>query len=371
MNKLPMLYKCNVNGAIQQWEMVVEGNTYYSIEGQVGGVLTQNKPTVCSGKNIGRANETTPESQALAEATAKWTKKVEKGFVEDITRAGDGPDFFECQLAHKFNDFKDKVVYPVLMSYKIDGLRMIATKDRLTTRNGKAFNSCPHILKILSPIFEKHPNWVIDGEIYSDKVPFEKIVSLTRKKKPTPEEISESEEYCQLWIFDGVIDNKQEGFATRFSIIKNEIKSIIGDNKAVKFVENEMANSYQDIVSKHDEYITQGWEGIMIRVPNSPYENKRSKNLLKLKNFLDEEFIIVDVIEGTGNRSGMAGNLIYNLPDGRSFSSSIRGGEVLYKELLANKNKYIGKKATVRFQEYTQDGMPRFPVTVTIDPMDR
>lgn len=367
-----MLFKTTQTGAIQQWEMVVEGNTYYSIEGQVGGKLTQNKPTVCSGKNIGRANETTPESQALAEATAKWTKKVEKGYTEDISKAGEGPDYFEPILAKKYVDYKDTLdLSKCIIQSKYDGIRMIARKQGLTTRNGKSFDSCPHITESLKPLFDKHPNWVIDGEIYSIEVPFEKIVSLTRKKKPTAEELEESKKYCQLWIFDAVVDNKDDGYIQRYESLKAEVKNIIGESPSLVFAPYEDAISHENIKVKHDEYVAQGFEGLMLKVLDVPYENKRSKNLLKLKCFLDEEFIITDVLEGEGNRSGMAGKLVYNLPDGRSFSSSIRGGEVLYKELLNNKDKYIGKKATVRFQEYTQDGMPRFPVTVTIDPIDR
>ncbi len=97
-------------------------------------------------------------------------------------------------LAHKYNDYKDKIDFPVLVSPKIDGCRMIATKDGLYTRNGKEYLSCPHISKLLAPIFEKYPEWVIDGEIYSHDNNFEKIVSLVKQSKPTKEDLKASEE---------------------------------------------------------------------------------------------------------------------------------------------------------------------------------
>jgi DNA ligase 1 len=369
--QLPTLYKRAKTGAVQTWQITAEDGTFYTIEGLVNGKLTQSSPTICKGKNIGKMNETTAVKQAENEALAKWTKKKEKGYTEDINNVDSVDIHFEPMLAHKYINYKDKLKFPLLISQKLDGLRMIATKSGLATRNGKAFKSCPHIHRILKPLFDKHPDWVIDGEIFSTEVPFEKIVSLTRKKDPTTDDLKESEKICQLWIFDGVTDNKKAIFTERFEEIKREIKKYISTCKSLVFVENFEVNSHEEIRKYHDEFVAQGMEGAMIRVPDSPYENKRSKNLLKLKNFLDEEYIIADVIEGIGNRSGMAGNLVFKLKDGRTFGSGIKGGEELYRDILINKNKYIGKKATVRYQNLTKDGYPRFPICVNIDPIDR
>ncbi len=67
----------------------------------------------------------------------------------------------------------------------------------------------------------------------------------------------------------------------------------------------------------------------------------------------------------------MAGNLTLKIPNGKIFNAGIKGGEDYYKQLLKDKNKYIGKLATIRYQNLTNDGIPRFGICVNINPFDR
>jgi len=372
ITQLPIIFKRTETGSIQQLELIVKNNTFYTVTGKVGGKLITSIPTVVEGKNIGRSNETSPVEQAIKEAQAKWDKKVEKGYSTNIKKIDTCRTYFEPMLAHKYNDYKDNIKFPVLVSPKIDGCRMVAQKNGLWTRNGKPYVSCPHIIELLKPIFDIHPTWVIDGEVYSHDNNFEKIISLVKRTKPTITDLKDSEDMVKLWIFDGLTEYKTMGFWTRFDKIKNEIKNLIPDyKKHIVFVENEIANSHEEVVKAHDKYVSQGYEGVMIRVADSEYENKRSKHLLKLKAFLDDEYEIIDIIEGKGNRSGMAGNLELKMPNGKTFSAGIRGGEDYYKELLKNKNKLIGKNTTIRYQNLSEDGIPRFPIAINIAPIDR
>jgi len=369
--KFPVIYKRTQTGAEQQWEIIVKGDSFYTIEGQVGGVLTTSKPTMCEGKNQGKSNATSDDEQAIKEAQAKWDKKCEKGYTTDLSAIDTSKKFFEPMLAHKFIDYKDSIKYPMLVSTKLDGCRMVAQKNGLWTRNGKPYVSCPHISKILKPLFEAHPNWVIDGEIYSHDVPFEEVVSLVKRSKPDEVDLEMSSRLVQYWIFDGVVDNKSLGFKDRFKLIKDEIIKTCRNQPNLKFVEAVEVNSHAEMEKKHDEFVAQGFEGLMLRVPNSEYENKRSKNLLKFKRFMDEEFEISDVVEGSGQRSGMAGNLLLKMKDGKTFGAGIRGGEGYYIQLLKDKKKLIGKLATIRYQNLSEDGIPRFPVAINIAPIDR
>ena len=99
----------------------------------------------------------------------------------------------------------------------------------------------------------------------------------------------------------------------------------------------------------------------MIRLDLGPYENKRSKQLLKYKNFKDAEFVILDVEEGLGNRSGMAGKLICLLPNGNKVGVSMTGTQEFMTQVLKDKDRVIGKQATVKFFDWTPDGSLRFP----------
>lgn len=363
---LTKLYKRTSVGKIQQWQIVVHGNTYFTIEGLKDGKLTESKPTIVEGKNEGKKNATNSREQTQKEAKRKWDVKKEEGYFESVNDIDNEGSYFKPMLAEKYTERKERIVFPVLASIKIDGHRMIAKKDGLFTRNGKKYESCPHIFEMLKLLFKQHPNWIIDGEIYSHEANFEKISSLVRKTKPTAEDLEKSKEVVQYWIFDGVIDDKSAGFEGRFKIITNEIKKWVGDNKSFKFVENIKATSHELIEEYHNGFVAAGFEGLMIRVIDSPYENKRSCNLLKYKHFIDDEYKIVDVEEGIGNRSGMSGSLVLEMKDKKTFHAGIVGGVDYYKELLKNKFNYIGKLATVRYQNLTEDGKPRFPIAVDI-----
>jgi len=369
--ELQIIYKRTQTGTIQRWQIITKNNTFWTVEGLVGGKLTTSTPTIVEGKNIGKINATTDEEQAIKEAESRYKMKLEHGYFEDINKIDNKSKFFITMLAHKYIDYKDTLSFPLIVSPKIDGCRMVARKDGLWTRNGKKYVSCPHIEKILKPLFEKHPNWIIDGEVYSHNVNFEKVISLVKKTKPTKEDLIESEKLVQYWIFDGVIDDPTTNFKERFKTIKSELKTMIGKNKNLEFVETKEVNSHNEIEKSHDEYVAKGFEGAIIRVINSKYENKRSKNLLKFKKFFDEEFEIVNVLEGLGGRSGMAGKLVLKTKDNKTFGAGIRGDFEYYKELLKNKNKLVGKLATIRYQNLSEEGIPRFPIAINIAPIDR
>ena len=105
----------------------------------------------------------------------------------------------------------------------------------------------------------------------------------------------------------------------------------------------------------------------MVRT-DGPYENKRSKHLLKRKEFKDSEFKILDIVEGVGNKSGMAGHMVFKNHKDIEFHSNIKGTREYLKELLTNKNKLIGKSATVKYFNLTPgDEIPRFPYVTNID----
>jgi hypothetical protein len=109
MKSLPTLFSRTSTGAVQTWQMIVDGNQYYVTSGQQNGKKVQSEPTICQGKNIGRANETTPEEQAESEAQAKWDKKVKLGYTTDVTKIDSSTSFVEPMLAKNYDDYRDKM----------------------------------------------------------------------------------------------------------------------------------------------------------------------------------------------------------------------------------------------------------------------
>ena len=361
--KLSTLFKRAVNGKVNEWTVEVENNCFRTISGYTDGVKTTSEWTCCSGKNLGKKNETTPEQQALAEAQAMWTKKLELGSYESIDDI-DTPKFFNPMLAHKFEDYKDKITYPVFSQPKLDGIRCIVRADGMWSRNGKKIVSAPHIYEAMKPLFETNPDLIFDGELYADKFAndFNAICSLVKKTKPTSDDLKKSAESIQYWVYDLPSSNK--AFSDRYDELIDLVHS--WDGNLIKLVGTDVADSEGEMMEWYKIYIDQGFEGQMIRL-DKEYESKRSKSLLKHKSFIDEEYTILDVVEGEGNKTGMVGSFVFRSKTGHIFNSSPKYSWDECKELWKKRQELIGKSATVKYFNLTPDGVPRFPYVINID----
>jgi len=358
--KLNTLYKRAVNGKVNEWTVEIENNCFRTISGYTDGVKTTSEWTCCSGKNTGKKNATTPEQQALAEAKAMWTKKLELGSYESIDDI-DTPKFFNPMLAHKFEDHKDKIDYPVYSQPKLDGIRCIVRADGMWSRNGKKIISAPHIFESLKPLFESNPDLIFDGELYADKFAndFNAICSLVKKTKPTSNDLAKSKESIQYHIYD--LPSCNGTFTQR-----NKALIDIGVPRGCVIVTTDKVNNENELMGCYSAYVGWGYEGQMIRL-DKEYESKRSKSLLKHKSFIDEEYTILDVVEGEGNKTGMVGSFVFKSKTGHIFNSSPKFNWEECKVMWNNKNELIGKSATVKYFNLTPDGVPRFPYVIKID----
>jgi len=364
--KLDTIYKKTKTGATQEWTIEVVGNKYRTHSGQVGGVITTNEWTIVYGKNTGKLNETTDSEQTMKEAVAKRTKKLESGYFENIKHINK-TQYFEPMLASKWEDSKDKITYPIFSQPKLDGIRCIVTKDGMFSRNGKPIISAPHIRESLSEVFETNPNLILDGELYADKFAndFNKIVSLVKKTKPTDADLKESKKNIQYWIYD--LPSNSLSFGERCYALDElfdvELESF---EKHCVLVETDTCNNEDEVMELYGLYVDRGFEGQMLRL-DGKYENKRSKNLMKHKSFIDAEFTIKDIVEGEGNRTGTAGYFVFETAEGKPFKSNVKGTWEETAEMLKSKKKLIGKQATIKYFNLTPDGIPRFPYVINID----
>jgi hypothetical protein len=117
------LYKLDNKNKIREWSIVVEDDSYYTITGIKDGKLITHKPIYAKAKNEGRANETTPQEQALKEVQSIIDKQKTKGYYEDIDEVASGPKHFLVQLAHPYRKHKKKVVF--------DGENLVFTQPKL------------------------------------------------------------------------------------------------------------------------------------------------------------------------------------------------------------------------------------------------
>lgn len=356
---------------IQEWVIEVEGNAYRTHEGISGGVITTSNWTYCKGKNIGKSNETTPEEQAIKQAESIVDKKIHEGYRRSVEELVEGKGWFQPMLAHKFiNQIPEHFI--VAIQPKLDGMRCIVKKDGMFSRNGKPIIGAPHIYEELKPVFDHFPEMIFDGELYNHELKndFNEIISHVRKTKPTEEDLQLSRDKIQYHCYDCYFEDFPN---LNFSERNQQLRDILGLNVLVDFKHGlrylKLVDTRWVTMDELDRYyrkfLEEGYEGQMIRL-DEPYDNCRSKSLLKRKEFIDEEFEVLDIEEGIGNRSGMMGRIFFKTKEGKQFTASSRGNEDYFRELLINKNKYIGKIATVRYQNMTPDGLPRFPVVITI-----
>jgi len=360
ITSLQPLYKRDSKGKVRIWTVEVGYDSddvagIRSISGTVDGEKITSVWNMSEAKNIGRANATNAREQAQAEAQSQWTKKADKEYftsMEDI----DSYEIFKPMLAH---DFTKTPVENGYTQPKLDGIRCIVDRHGMHTRSGKPINSCPHIWESLKPVIDANPNIVLDGELYNHELKsnFEKIVSLVRKVKCRPEEIAESAELVEYHIYDMYDHNDTDKlFTDRSQWLADNVSG-----NMVVLVHTDVASDSAEIDRLYGEYTQAGYEGQMVR-QNAPYQCKRSRSLLKRKEFITEEFDVVEVIEGQGAWTGYAKRFVLALPDGTQFGSGVRGSQAKLKELLEAEQKPTW--VTCRFFEYSNDGVPRFPVVI-------
>lgn len=381
MASFPELQGDAVNGKAKTWSIrVIERDGCGVIEithGYVDGKKQVNEKIIADGKNIGKKNETTPLQQAINEARSAWIKKKESGYaavgVSDEAAEGDdesvesggaagnrGKGIDEDaplpMLAHDYNKRGKSIKFPCFVQRKYDGTRCVGMPGRgLFSRNRKAY---PHMNHIVAEINKLPTGIILDGELYSDTLTFQEIVGLVKR-----ETLKKGDEEKQLQIKYHIYDiiNNMMPYEQRYANLQmlfNKYKF-----KYLELVKTDVCESEEKMKELHAKYVAEGYEGIMLRNKQGLYKNVRSADLQKYKEFFDDEYEVVDYKEGEGQEEGCV-LWVCKTPEGKIFNCRPRGTREDRIQLFANGKKYVGKKLTVRYQELTDDKVPRFPVGI-------
>ena len=264
-------------------------------------------------------------------------------------------------LAHKVNDKKIDFNEPVFIQPKLDGVRCLFTKDGAYSRTGKQFHNLRYIELRLAPFFDKNPDVILDGELYNHDLrdDFEQIISLVRKQKPTDEDRLNSADMIQYHVYDYIVPFI--GYEARLKWLLSN-KDHLWSNVVLP-VETHRVYKYEEAANMHyDGFLKQGYEGSILRL-NGAYEQKRSYNLQKFKDFSDDEATIVGYEAGKGKRTGTLGKFFMMDDNGIEFGCP-PGKGYNYTDLaniLNNVHDYIGKRATFTYFERTKAGNYRHP----------
>jgi len=278
-------------------------------------------------------------------------------------------------LAYKVDkkpvDWSEKVY----IQPKLDGIRCVIYVDdkeniRCFSRTGKEFHNLEHIKLSLRKFFFDCANVdvILDGELYNHKLrnDFEKIVSLVRKQKPTPEDRLNAQHLIQFHCYDYIETVMNQPYSYRMHQLIDVNQGTLY-SACVKYVETNLVNSKEAAQLRHQYNLNNGYEGSILRL-DKPYQQKRSYNLQKFKDFTDTEATIVGYEEGKGKREGTLGKFLMMDDDGNRFGCP-PGKGYNYKDLaniLNNIHDYIGKRATFTYFERTQAGSYRHPLFKTI-----
>lgn len=363
MKNYPELYTRDSLGNIRVWFMQQDADKYRTVAGLVDGEKVTSEWTVTSAKNEGKKNATTAVEQATKEIEAKYKKQKKTGYFESPNQI-DETQYVEPMLAKLYKDYSDEIDLGKgewLLQCKFNGMRCIATKDGLFTRKGEKYVSVPHIHEALKPFFEKHPEAVLDGELFNNglRQQLNEISKLIRKTVHiTNEDLERSKSLVHYYIYDGYgfgLD-KDHPYHERKQWIDS---NVIGKYTHVAKVEDFHINDQKELDKQYQTLVEEGHEGAILRNKKMKYEHKRSKNLLKVKPEDDDEAEIVGITEGTGNWSG-AGKIISLNWNGKVFDATFKGTFEQGVEFLKNKNKWLGKKVTFLYNGLTGLGTPNF-----------
>ena len=347
----------NKNGGEKFWRLhiVKDGSDYYTQTEwyqitKSGRTSKQqmSEPYYAAPTNVGRSNERNSEQQAEFEFDAVIKKQRDKGFRAKGERKNVRP---MPMLAHKFTDHKKKVNFPAYIQPKLNGMRMLFDGENGWSRGNKEV--IPEVIQHLKFDTGGH---ILDGELM---LPNNQLLQESMKaiKKYRPELSSQ----LLYHVYD--IVDEELPYVKRHQLI---LDICANAPKNVKIVKTVRADDESQVSHLHNLFVQDGYEGTMIRDEEMTYEiGKRSYSLLKLKDFVDAEYRIVDVVDGDGSDVGLA---IFELEtdSGQRFNCRPEGSQENRADLFKNRRQLVGKYLTVRYQELSKDGVPIFPVGVSI-----
>jgi len=250
---------------------------------------------------------------------------------------------------------------PVYIQPKLDGVRCLIQHNAghivAYSRTGKVWKNINHILYELIPFFKKYPNIVLDGELYNHdfRDDFESIISMVRKTKPTDEDRSISAENVQFHCYDIIDETMTFEERNRF------ILQTVPRNNYIHHVKTQAVATESLAKVVHQQNLDNGYEGSILRT-NDVYKCGRSWNLRKFKDFLDDEAMLIDWVEGKGKRKGTIGKFIAVDSEGNTFGMPIMDKFNYLQDNFEEMKTWVGEIATFTYFERTKANSYRHPL---------
>lgn len=371
------LYKISADGGLLYWQIGFDGiNNLEISHGYSDSIIRTDKTEV----KLNLSGRTMME-QALLEARQRYKLKYREGYQP---AGSTNPPMIKGMKGYEYKMNSVKC-WPVYTQPKLNGIRMLCQDicaGRLSMRSwlNNPYKHLIHLEKELRDFFEYLPKYAtLDGELYNHNMDFTLLTSAIKTVKSVHPLLNT----VQYWIFD--IDYSDDitppTFEKRYELLVNAFTRYIQDTGIMpttfKIVQSQLARNHDEILQQHDQHVAMGYEGIMIKkisnnnLPNSKqfkeslYKPGKSNHILKYKQFIDEEAVIISVSDAEGTEKGAA---ILNIQDkrGNIFPLRMRGNFERRRLWFQNPQLVIGKEVTYRYQELSIYGIPRFPVGLAI-----
>ena len=243
---------------------------------------------------------------------------------------------------------------------KIDGIRniMILSDNPISlSRNAKPNYNTEEMIEALSKYAK---DFVIDGELFAGS--FDKTITAVKTHNYKADELI-------FYTFDIIplSEFKDKTCTLKLRGRDKVLKDVINkcNYPKIKYIGHEEVRSNDDIIKITKRYIEQGFEGSIIKDPDSLYGYSRGNSWYKFKQAETFDYRIIDTLEGTGKYKGMLGSLVMDVNGirvnvGTGFTDSDR------KKIWYTRNNLAGKYVEVKFQKKTKSGSLRHPSFITI-----
>lgn len=336
------LYTKDNNGNIRVWSIEPEIDGFVITHGVLGGSLQTKFEEVLFGK-VNRSQD----EQIELQMNARISKQRDKGYVDTIEQAmarkpTNQLGLLKPMLAKSIEDVE--IDYSsAFVQRKYDGNRCLITNTNgniiAYSRNGKPINSIDHILCNL----DLQEGETIDGELYCHGQTLQTIVSWIKRQQPESKRI-------KFNVYDYVSDKP-------FSERLKEIQRF--DVDGVNIAETYHVSDLSEVMDLFKLFRNDGYEGAIVRHGLSGYQDgKRSKSLLKVKEWMDMEFMVYDI---DVSKDGWA---ILNCKtlSGKTFNVTCHGDHSYKEYVWLHRDLFIGHYVTVEFAYFTADGIPFHPI---------
>ncbi|WP_031433599.1 DNA ligase [Methylomarinum vadi] len=257
-----------------------------------------------------------------------------------LARAVDKPAIMQAEVYQPSVD-----VAQYWVSEKLDGVRARWDGRQLISRNGNVFHAPAWFSK-------DFPDRIMDGELWSARGQYQTIVSIVSRH-----DAHDGWRKIKLMVFD--LPDVPGPFSARVDAMRRMANT--NHSPYLQFIDQFRVASHEALMLALERVTGQGGEGLMLHHQDAHYRFGRSKRLLKLKRYQDEEAIVIGYRPGKGQFSGMMGAVKVKTEDDKEFYI----GSGFTKQERQNPPP-LGSRITFRYQGFTDNGLPRFAVFMRI-----